>query len=214
MTKNLMPTPVALNPQVMINCRAGGSCNGGNAGGVYRYAYDTGIPDSSCMQYVAKNLETRQCDPIDVCRDCVHPAPAENETGAENCYAVENYKKYYVSDHFNLRGADKMKAELYQNGPISCGMDVTDNFEYNYFGGIYSEVKKFPMLNHEISIVGWGLEEATGTEYWIGRNSWGTYWGERGFFKIKMHSDNLGIETDCSAGIPSFTKAAETISII
>jgi len=69
-----------------------------------------------------------------------------------------------------------MKKEIVANGPISCGMDVTDNFEYNYFGGIYSEVKEFPLINHEISIVGYGIED--GVEYWIGRNSWGQYWGE------------------------------------
>jgi cathepsin X len=32
-------TPVALNAQVMINCRAGGTCNGGNPSGVYKYAH-------------------------------------------------------------------------------------------------------------------------------------------------------------------------------
>lgn len=37
-------------------------------------------------------------------------------------------------------------------------------------------------------------------EYWIGRNSWGTYWGESGFFRIRMHNHNLGIEKDCSWG--------------
>jgi cathepsin X len=76
-----------------------------------------------------------------------------------------------------------MKAELFQNGPISCGMDVTDAFE-NYTGGIYSEKKLFPLINHEIAIVGYGLDEATQTEYWIGRNSWGTYWGEYGYFRM------------------------------
>jgi len=70
-----------------------------------------------------------------------------------------------------------MKAELYSNGPISCGIDVTDGFEA-YTDGIYSEVKKFTLMNHELAVVGWGLDEATNTEYWIGRNSWGTYWGE------------------------------------
>lgn len=104
-----------------------------------------------------------------------------------------------------------MKAEIYKYGPISCGLEVTDKFEA-YTGGIYSEYKFWPMINHEISIIGWGYDEASKMEYWIGRNSWGTYWGEYGFFKIQMHKNNLAIETDCTAGIPTFTapKAAQT----
>jgi len=192
----------------MINCNAGGTCNGGNPGGVYKYAYKTGIPDSSCEQYVAKNLDSRTCQPIDICKDCSWPPPAANETGQDNCRAVD-YKKYFVSDYYSLSGADKMKTEIFANGPISCGMDVTDPFEA-YTGGIYSEKKRFPMINHEISILGWGFDDASQTEYWIGRNSWGTYWGENGFFRIKMHSDNLAIENDCTAGIPTYTQATQT----
>ena len=77
-----------------------------------------------------------------------------------------------------------MKAEIYKNGPISCGIDVTSGFEKYKPGTIYSEKVWFPMINHELSIVGWGVDEVSGVEYWIGRNSWGTYWGDYGFFKI------------------------------
>ena len=103
-----------------------------------------------------------------------------------------------------------MKKEL-TRGPIGCGIEVTDTFE-KYTSGIYSEKKLWPMINHEISVVGWGVEN--GEEYWIGRNSWGTYWGEEGFFRMKMHEDNLGIENDCVYAVPSYIKRADLIKDI
>ena len=38
-------------------------------------------------------------------------------------------------------------------------------------------------INHAVQLNGWGTTE-DGIDYWIGRNSWGTYWGEHGFFRI------------------------------
>jgi len=202
--KDQNPTPVALSAQAIVTCQAGGSCQGGNPGGVYEFAYEDGIPDSSCEQYVADNGDGK-CTAMDRCKDCTWPPCPEGQTCQDKCWAVD-YKHYYASHYYSLKGASKMKAEIYQNGPISCGIEVTENFE-KYDGGIYSEHKLFPMINHEIAVVGYGSEN--GTDYWIGRNSWGTYWGESGFFRMATGRNGLGIENDCTAGIPSFDKPKE-----
>jgi len=96
-----------------------------------------------------------------------------------------------------------MMNEIYQRGPITCAMAVTQEF-INYTGGIFSDKTRKAELEHEVSIVGFGVDK-DGTKYWIARNSWGSYWGERGFFRILRGENNMGIESYCSWAVPTDT---------
>ena len=40
---------------------------------------------------------------------------------------------------------------------------------------------------------------------WVVRNSWGTYWGERGWFKILRGANHLFIEEDCGWAVPDWS---------
>jgi len=92
-----------------------------------------------------------------------------------------------------------MMNEIYNNGPISCGIAANDDF-VAYDGGIYYDSTGYLEIDHEVSIVGWG--EQNGVKFWRIRNSWGAYWGESGFFRIVRGVNNLAIETECSWALP------------
>ena len=62
-------------------------------------------------------------------------------------------------------------------------------------------------------MVGWGTEVEgphAGGRYWIVRNSWGASWGERGYIRLEMGSNQCGIKTSPSA--PCVCKGCNTTS--
>jgi len=181
-----------LSPQNVIACGNAGSCEGGDPLAVYSYANSNGIPDETCDNYQAQDIS---CTPMNQCGTC-------DPSG--ECAAISSYQNYMVGDYGSISGVQQMQAEIYMRGPISCGIEATSGLEAYKGGYVYSEYDPSPSINHIIAIVGWG-NQANGTNYWIVRNSWGTPWGERGFFRIVLGQPNynLGIETDCSFGVPT-----------
>ncbi|KHJ42331.1 hypothetical protein D918_07671 [Trichuris suis] len=62
------------------------------------------------------------------------------------------------------------------------------------------------ITNHAVLIVGYGVDDQTGTDYWIVKNSWSTLWGEHGYFRIRRGADECGIESVAfeATPIPTF----------
>ena len=74
-------------------------------------------------------------------------------------------------------------------GPISIAMDASQDSFQDYKSGIYTEEACNPEdLDHGVLLVGYGVEN--GQEYWLLKNSWGTQWGEAGFFKLPRNKEN------------------------
>lgn len=120
----------------------------------------------------------------------------------EPCFVPDTYRIYHVANFGALRGEDNMTQEIYQRGPIACGIAVPEALE-NYTGGIFVDDTNDTSISHDISVVGFGVED--GTKYWVIRNSWGTHWGESGFFRLIRGVNNLAIESDCTWAVPEDT---------
>lgn len=79
---------------------------------------NTPIPDTTCQAYIAQD---QSCSAINTCRTC-------NPDGS--CNAVKNYTTIGVTQFGSAVGADKIQAELYARGPLSCQVDAMQILNY------------------------------------------------------------------------------------
>jgi C1A family cysteine protease len=72
-----------------------------------------------------------------------------------------------------------IKNHIATRGAVSACLIVYQDF-FSYGAGVYKHVSGAQAGGHCISLV--GFDDVLGC--WIGKNSWGTGWGEQGFFRI------------------------------
>jgi len=198
---------INLSIQFLLNCQMGGSCNGGDHLATYEAIHKYGsIPYDDCMVYQAcssdskekecqENKEMFECTSTNICKTC-----NTFTSNGGTCSPILQYPNATIDSYGAVRGDNNMMTEIYKNGPIACGINAEAIVDY--MGGVLDVPHKPKMINHIISIVGWGYDESIDKQYWIIRNSWGSYWGELGFMRLVLGENQLGIEKTCAFAIP------------
>eukprot|EP00882_Tetradesmus_deserticola_P001926 GHRQ01002065.1.p1 GENE.GHRQ01002065.1~~GHRQ01002065.1.p1 ORF type:complete len:548 (+),score=226.91 GHRQ01002065.1:231-1874(+) len=208
---------VMLGRQTLLNCAAflgyGDGCNGGEPLDVFKYMAEEGLPDESCMHYQAtdhmvfKKKGHTQCPKVGKCMNCM---PTGEGVEDFKCWAVKHPITYTLTSYGKLdAGEEAMQQEILAKGPIVCGIACPEEFVYKYHsakhGGVYIDKTGDTELDHDVEVVGWG-EEEDGLKYWLVRNSWGSYWGSLGFFKLQRGVNALQIESgDCWYANPEYS---------
>lgn len=110
-------------------------------------------------------------------------------------YDADKKVGYCKGGSYNVtRGNEFELAEkLFNIGPISVAFKVTLGFLF-YKDGIYSSRGcgyQAEDVNHAVLAVGYGIED--GVKFWYVKNSWGTKWGDNGYFKIVRNVNMCGI---------------------
>ena len=158
-----------LSEQDLVSCSGAGSCSGGYISNSLSYIKSSGEALESCFSYTAtNNLCTNKC------------------TGWENnAWKISGYTAVPATD-------EAIKKAVYEHGPLVTAFDVYSDFYY-YSSGIYNRTSTTYKGGHAVSIVGYGYYNDA--LYWIVKNSWGSGWGESGFFKIYAGTSGIGRST-------------------
>lgn len=92
----------------------------------------------------------------------------------------------FVDGDSGVPSVDKIKAAIYNYGPISVAVAADGGFQ-SYTSGVFNTCGGSG-INHAVNLVGWNDAEG----YWIMRNSWGPDWGEKGYMRIKYGCNEIG----------------------
>mmetsp|Transcript_30086 Transcript_30086/g.58107 ORF Transcript_30086/g.58107 Transcript_30086/m.58107 type:complete len:422 (-) Transcript_30086:242-1507(-) len=208
---------IMFSRQVIMNCVPGENaslpppgCDGGDAFQIHAYLHSNRVPDETCMPYTAKNEE---CTAYDTCRNCA-PTIIALPGVPMGCFPIRGWYGYGIGDYGQVSGEVAMMKEIYARGPIACNMGVDAEFVEGYIGnvvkheGVYVTDKFFNDTDHVVSVTGWG-ETASGRKYWLVRNSWGTYWGDLGWFKLRRGVNQMQIESECDWAVPTYDDLSE-----
>ncbi len=155
--------------QDLVSCSGAGSCAaGGSPAAALNYIMTTGIVTEGCFPYTALD------EPCSLCVDYL-----------DKISSIANWG--YVTQ-FTVDEAAVIAA--LQDGPLVGYMEVYSDFS-SYIGGIYAPIPSAtPVGEHGIVIVGYNDDGVD--RYWICKNSWGTNWGDNGYFYIRMGECMVG----------------------
>ena len=92
----------------------------------------------------------------------------------------------------NFTDNDEIKKAIMKYGGVVSAIYSTNSVKQYYNESIYS--------NHEIVIVGWNdtmeIPNAPGLGAWICKNSWGSEWGEDGYFYVSYYDTSCPSKSD------------------
>ncbi len=150
-----------LSEQILVSCSNAGDCEyGGYIDYASNYIRDSGLALETCYGYTATD---------GYCGNAC-------SNWQDSAFRISSWR-WVANGSATVSG---LKNGVVTYGPLIVTMYVYEDFYYFYDTGVYAYTSGNYLGGHAILLVGYNDAE----QYFIAKNSWGTGWGESGYFRI------------------------------
>lgn len=79
-------------------------------------------------------------------------------------------------------GYEPLMRAVVERGPVAVSVAASKWFSYE--GGIFDDCDRDAVIDHAVTLVGYGADNGLDEKYWLIQNSWGPDWGEAGRIRL------------------------------
>eukprot|EP00618_Florenciella_parvula_P001001 CAMPEP_0119521098 /NCGR_PEP_ID=MMETSP1344-20130328/36910_1 /TAXON_ID=236787 /ORGANISM="Florenciella parvula, Strain CCMP2471" /LENGTH=554 /DNA_ID=CAMNT_0007559041 /DNA_START=39 /DNA_END=1703 /DNA_ORIENTATION=- len=193
---------ISLSEQQIVACDSGmDGCEGGYMYAAMQYVTKTGglVTDEA---YPYKGIMMDYEDNTPSCDTALITKTLQADEDDKLAH-IEGFQMVAMGDDYE----DLMATVLLKNGPLSVAINA-NGMEYYEFGitgcetiagETYCEAGSISTttpcdptsLDHGVLAVAYGVQD--GTDYWVIKNSWGSEWGEEGYYRLTRGDNHCGV---------------------
>lgn len=179
------------------HCGGTGGCDGNIVELALDYAMKHGLEDSYTGPYLGVDS---------ICSHELSLVEDAGDTSSDNFDAILSPGVHIASDNakgpsaFGLIGWERLPENKYaplmqalvERGPVAISVFAEPWASYEH--GIFDDCESDAVIDHAVTLLGYGKDDMLKEKFWLIQNSWGREWGEDGRIRLLRRDSE---ETEC-----------------